>query len=121
MSSKPARGLFVTGTDTGVGKTYVTELIARSLVAAGHRVGVYKPLASGCRPSEAGAGGTQLVCDDAQRLWQAAGSPGELARVCPQVFAAPLAPHLAAAREGKRIDEKLLRDGILYWLDLSDI
>ena len=41
-------GLFITGTDTGVGKTYVAALIARSLVASGRKVGVYKPAASGC-------------------------------------------------------------------------
>ena len=41
-------GLFITGTDTGVGKTYVAALIARSLAASGRRVGVYKPAASGC-------------------------------------------------------------------------
>ena len=43
------RGLFITGTDTGVGKTYVTALIARALAGAGRTVGVYKPAASGCR------------------------------------------------------------------------
>ena len=44
-------GLFITGTDTGVGKTYVGALIARSLAADGRQVGVYKPAASGCRPA----------------------------------------------------------------------
>jgi hypothetical protein len=43
------RGAFITGTDTGVGKTYVACLIARALRAQGARVGVYKPAASGCR------------------------------------------------------------------------
>ncbi|HYW79764.1 MAG TPA: dethiobiotin synthase, partial [Thermoguttaceae bacterium] len=80
-------GLFITGTDTEVGKTYVASLIARSLVASGHRVGVYKPAASGCR-LEAGV----LVSDDAISLWEAAGRPGDLQHVCPQCFAAPLAP-----------------------------
>ena len=97
MARKPVRGLFITGTDTEIGKTYVAALIARSLVAAGHRVGVYKPAASGCSRQ-----GDSLVSDDALALWQAAGSPGTLAEVCPQVFAAPLAPHLAAAAEGKQ-------------------
>ena len=48
------KGLFITGTDTGVGKTYVAALIARSLVASGLRVGVYKPAASGCTRDDAG-------------------------------------------------------------------
>lgn len=109
-------GLFITGTDTNVGKTYVGALIARSLKAAGRRVGVYKPVASGCRRD-----GERLVSDDALLLWHAAGEPGELERVCPQCFAAPLAPHLAARAEGKEIDAKLLRAGLEYWRSCSDV
>jgi dethiobiotin synthetase len=109
-------GLFITGTDTGVGKTYVAALIARTLAAAGHRVGVYKPAASGCRRRDG-----QLLSDDALALWNAAGQPGELERVCPQCFEAPLAPHLAARREGKRLDPALLRSGIEYWRARAEI
>jgi dethiobiotin synthetase len=109
-------GLFITGTDTGVGKTYVAARIARALVADGRKVGVYKPAASGCT----GDGGS-LVCDDAVALWNAAGQPGELDRVCPQRFAAPLAPPLAARAEGREIDAAMLRDGIEYWTQRSEI
>jgi dethiobiotin synthetase len=111
-----AIGLFITGNDTGVGKTYVAALVARALVAAGRRVGVYKPVASGCR-EEAGS----FVSDDAIALWEAAGRPGELGRVCPQRFAAPLAPHLAARSEGKWIDAPLLHSGLDYWRERSEI
>jgi dethiobiotin synthetase len=110
-------GLFITGTDTGVGKTYVAALVARELARAGKRVGVYKPAASGC---VRGAGG-ELVAEDAVSLWEAAGRPGELDRVAPQRFAAPLAPHLAARAEGRQVDAKLLRDGLHYWLIRSDV
>jgi dethiobiotin synthetase len=109
-------GLFITGTDTGVGKTYVAALVARALAAEGRRVGVYKPVASGCRRE-----GDRLIADDALNLWEAAGRPGELERVCPQRFAAPLAPHLAARAEGARVDPKHLRSGLDYWLDRSDV
>ncbi len=109
-------GLFITGTDTEVGKTYVAALIARTLAAAGHRVGVYKPAASGCRWEN-----RKLVSDDAVSLWQAAGCPGELDRVCPQRFLAPVAPHIAARQEGKQLDAELLRHGIDYWRALSDV
>src|SRR5215475_10020004 len=99
-------GLFVTGNDTGVGKTHVAAMIARAACAQGLRVGVYKPVASGCR-TESGT----LVSDDAKDLWLAAGSPGELEYVCPQRFAAALAPNQAAQMEGKELDATLLRDG----------
>jgi len=109
-------GLFITGTNTEVGKTYVAALIARSLRAAGHTVGVYKPVASGCRLVDG-----KLVSDDAVSLWEAAGRPGTLRQVCPQQFRAPLAPHLAAKAEGKEIDAAALRDGLSFWTDNSDI
>lgn len=114
--AKQCRGLFITGTGTDVGKTYVTALIARALIASGHRVGVYKPVASGCRREEG-----HLVCDDAVTLWQAAGRPGLLEHVCPQRFAAPLAPHLAARAEQKLVDASLLRRGVDFWTQQSDI
>jgi dethiobiotin synthetase len=111
------RGLFITGTDTNVGKTFVAAMIARRLAAAGRRVGVYKPAASGCFRDA----NRQLVSDDAQVLWDAAGRPGDLNHVCPQCFTAPLAPHLAARAEGREIDAKLLRTGLDYWRTRSDI
>jgi dethiobiotin synthetase len=108
-------GLFVTGNDTGVGKTHVAAMIARASVAEGMRVGVYKPAASGCRRENG-----HLVSEDAVELWRAAGSPGELERVCPQRFAAPLAPDQAARAEGKELDAALLRSGLDYWRERSD-
>jgi dethiobiotin synthetase len=108
----PTLGLFITGIDTNVGKTYVTALIARQLVAAGKHVGVYKPAASGCAGDET---------DDPFVLWDAAGRPATIDAVCPQRFAAPLAPHLAARAEGKEVDVELLRTGIDFWRSCSDI
>ena len=52
-------------------------------------------------------------------LWEAAGRPGALEQVCPQRFAAPLAPHLAAAAEGREWTRELLRRGLDYWTDSS--
>lgn len=109
------RGLFITGTDTDVGKTYVAARIAESLVSAGHRVGVYKPVASGSRIEQG-----RCISTDAEILWLAAGRPRTLEQVCPQCFAAPLAPHLAAAAEAKRVDSGLLRSGLAAWSD-SDV
>lgn len=110
------RGLYITGTDTGVGKTYVAALIARALAMASKRVGVYKPVASGSRFENG-----RLVPPDADALWEAAGRPGELFEVCPQQFVAPLAPHLAARAEGRAVDAQLLRSGVEYWRQRSDV
>jgi dethiobiotin synthetase len=106
-----SRGLFVTGTDTDVGKTAVSVAIARQLVAAGRRVGVYKPVASGVTGEES----------DASWLWEAAGRPLTLGQVCPQAFAAPLSPPRSARAEGRRVDEALLRAGLEPWRAVSDI
>jgi dethiobiotin synthetase len=99
-----------------VGKTFVASRIAAALYRSGARVGVYKPAASGCRRV-----GSSLVSDDAVSLWAAAGQPGRLSAVCPQVFAAPLAPHLAAKEERREIDAELLRRGIDYWRKRSEV
>jgi len=108
-------GLFLTGTNTGVGKTYVGAMIARALVNAGQCVGVYKPVESGCQRE-----GAALIAADAQELWDAAGRPGELSCVCPQRFEAALAPPQAAALESKTVDRDLLRSGLGYWQLRSD-
>ncbi len=105
---EPVRGLFITGTDTGVGKTYVAALVARLLAAEGRRVGVYKPVASGCRRD-----GDRLVSDDALNLWEAADRPGELERVCPQRFAAPLR---RISRLGPRMLESMRSNFAAAWI-----
>lgn len=106
-------GLFVTGTDTGVGKTTVAVTIVGSLRREGWRVGVYKPVASGIS-RVAGDG-------DAGRLWEAAGRPLTPQAVCPQVFAAPIAPPASARAEGRRVDERLLVAGLAAWRESSDV
>jgi len=116
MATPSIPGLFITGTNTEVGKTYVTALLASALSENGHRVGVYKPVASGSYWQDG-----ELVSDDALSLWKAVGQRGELSAVCPQRFEAPLAPNLAARAEGKQVNPDLLRSGLDYWLDHSDI
>lgn len=113
---KPKYGLFVAGTDTEVGKTWVSTMIVRSLAAAGHCVGVYKPVATDCVSD-----GRQLVSEDAHALWEAAGRPLSHDAVCPQRFEAPIAPHLAARAEGREVSPSLLRSGISAWTDECDV
>ena len=116
MLKQPPLGLFITGTDTEVGKTYVASLIVKELTAVGINVGVYKPVASDCVSD-----GKQLISEDAVTLWEAAGRPLSLDAVCPQRFEAPVAPHLAAKISGRVLDGELLRTGIEVWADECDV
>ncbi len=97
MKTKP-RGIFITGTDTGVGKTYVATGIARALRSSGVDVGVMKPAETGCRRVS-----RRLVPSDAVDLVKAAGVLDSIDRVCPYRFSKPLAPAVAAGIEGKNI------------------
>lgn len=100
-----ANGIFVTGTDTGVGKTLVAASLAAWLRTQGYRVGVMKPVETGCREHN----GT-LVPEDSLRLQESAGCAEPLDRICPYRFAEPLAPSIAAERAGQKIDVDLLLD-----------
>ncbi len=112
MARKQPRGLFITGNNTEVGKTWVSGLIAQALVERGLSVGAYKPAASGGEWNEG-----RLCSADVTHLWQATGRRWPIERICPQIFQAPLAPHLAARAEGREIDRQLLGSGFDYWLD----
>lgn len=92
------RGIFVTGTDTGVGKTIVAATLARLLRMNGVNVGVMKPVTSGCREEDG-----RLVSDDALLLCQAAGCSVS-ADVAPYCLREALAPAEAARIDGVRID-----------------
>jgi dethiobiotin synthetase len=119
--------IFVTGTDTDVGKTYVSSLLARTMVHRGIRVGVYKPVASGgvrqnvSAESESLESGARLVSEDAVSLWRAAGKPLTLDDVCPQCFELPLAPDEAARRAGRFVDPELLYEGANRWRGQADV
>lgn len=104
------RGLFVIGTDTDVGKTYVACKLVRAWRAK-LRVGVYKPVLSGCQPDEP---------NDAEQLLAAANIQVGLERVCPQRFEAAVAPPIAAQLAGRQVDEQLLIDGAHWWNDHCD-
>jgi dethiobiotin synthetase len=108
-------GLFVTGTDTGVGKTFVASGLARILGDRGLRVGVMKPVETGCARR-----GDELEPSDALQLLEAAGSSQEIQRVCPYRFDAPLAPDVAARRAGQRIDPAVIIEGFRAISESSD-
>lgn len=101
----PVKGIFVTGTDTGVGKTVVAATIARLLRESGIDVGVMKPVTSGCI-----AAGGRLVSEDAELLKWAAGCDPADQDVTPYLLREPLAPSMAASREGVRIDFTTIKE-----------
>jgi dethiobiotin synthetase len=92
-------GLFITGTDTGVGKTAVAAGIAASLARRRFRVAVCKPVATGCVRRREG-----LVSEDAEFLAHHADARFPLDVICPQRFEEPLAPAVAAERAGTPVD-----------------
>jgi dethiobiotin synthetase len=90
---------YITGTDTGIGKTHVSRLLLASMSQRGLRVLGMKPVASGCVETVDG-----LRNEDAEMLRAAGSAPTAYADVNPYAFAEPIAPHLAAASAGTRID-----------------
>lgn len=94
------QGLFIAGTDTGVGKSLVTCAIVRILREGGIDAVGFKPMATG---ASAGSWG------DANALFEASGKVEPIEKICPLRFAAPLAPTLAARREGIEPDVGIAR------------
>jgi len=97
-SQQHFNGLFITGTDTGVGKTYISTHLITALRSRGVLVAPRKPVESGCSQSPVGS----LLPADGMALLEAAGLD-DLDEVTPYRFSAPLAPPQAAAREGQDI------------------
>ena len=89
---------FVTGTDTDAGKTFVSVLILEALKAAGHSTLALKPIAAGCDEIDG-----ELRNDDALKLKAAMTNPLPYQQINPVALKSAIAPHLAAAEEGRRL------------------
>jgi dethiobiotin synthetase len=92
------RGLFVAGTDTGVGKTFVSVLLLHAFNARGWRTAAMKPVAAGAQRR-----GAVWHNEDVDQLCAAASLRSPLATVNPYCFAPPIAPHIAADEADVRI------------------
>ncbi|MCI0667458.1 MAG: dethiobiotin synthase [Methylococcaceae bacterium] len=92
------QGVFVTGTDTGVGKTRVSLALMEALKQKGLQVSGMKPVATGCYPAEDG-----LRNEDAVLLRAHASVPLDYDSVNPYAFAPPVSPHIAAIQAGREI------------------
>jgi len=100
----PLRGYFVTGTDTGIGKTWVSCGLIAALQRRNQRVIGMKPIASGCQRTPAG-----LRNDDALRLQAVSTVEVPYDSINPYPFEPPIAPHLAAREAGVEIDFARIR------------
>jgi dethiobiotin synthetase len=99
-----AKGLFITGTDTGVGKTVIAAALVRALVTQGHRVAVMKPVASGSDRTPKG-----LRNEDALTLMAASNVAVPYDRVNPYCFEPAISPHIAAEEAGITVDTAQVR------------
>lgn len=108
-----ARGLFVTGTDTGVGKTRVAVALIHALRAHGLRVAAMKPVSAGSAVGE--------LNEDVAALVQAANVDVDVRDVNPYAFAEPVAPHIAAKSLGVRIDLEVIAEAYARLAAAADV
>ena len=102
-----AKALFVTGTGTDVGKTYVTALMVKKLAESGENAAYYKAAMSGNRRRSDGS----LIPGDAMFVQQTAGLSQPLGEMCPYVYDHAWSPHLSARYEGNPPKLPVIRQG----------
>lgn len=110
------KSIVITGTDTDVGKTFVTSLLLKSLRSAGMKAAGYKPVCSGVQLDAQG----NRSWADVEALYHACDGQYSRDILCPQTFDAPLAPPMAAVAEGKQIEDGLLLQGAEAFREHSD-
>ena len=110
------QSFFITGTDTGVGKTHVTCKLIAQYVALGHQVIGMKPVAAGCDFVNG-----EWVNEDVLKLEAASNVSAPRALINPYCFNAAVAPHLAAEKVGTQIDLSLISQAFLQLQSMADI
>lgn len=108
-------GLFITGTDTSVGKTLITGGIAAVLRKQGLKVGVFKPIASGCRDEGI------LISDDTEFLAMCADAEYSLSVISPVTYKTPAAPITCIQVEGRAIDYEEIVSAYNYLCENTDV
>lgn len=111
------KAILITGTDTGVGKTYVARLLGKRLREAGVDVRPLKPVESGCLPGPEG----RPHPADAAALRDAVAPGLPLSAVCLYALAAPLSPHLSAEAAGVAVDPERVRRSVTGAATASDV
>lgn len=102
-----SRALFITGTGTDIGKTYVTGLIVKKLAEGGYNAGYYKAAMSGNECREDGS----LIPGDARFVQQVSGISQPLEEMCPYVYEHAYSPHLASRIEGNPVVMDVVKQG----------
>jgi dethiobiotin synthetase len=112
-----AQGFFVTGTDTGVGKTLVSAALLHAFARLGHRVVGMKPVAAGADQIDG------VWCNEDVLQLQAAANvvAAAPAWVNPYLLRTPVAPHIAADHQGVSIELPRIRDAYEHLADLADV
>jgi dethiobiotin synthetase len=109
------KGVFITGTDTGVGKTLIAGAIAKILSQKGKKIGVFKPIATGCKRTK-----KALLSEDAQFLARCASSKSGLDLINPVTFKTPASPFACEKAENKKVDFKKIADAYKQICQNSD-
>lgn len=102
-----SRALFIMGTGTDIGKTYVTGLIVKKLAEGGYNAGYYKAAMSGNERREDGS----LIPGDARFVQQVSGISQPLEEMCPYVYEHAYSPHLASRIEGNPVVMDVVKQG----------
>lgn len=110
------QAFFITGTDTGVGKTYIACKLIQQYVAQGYKVIGMKPVAAGCESVNG-----EWVNDDVLQLEAASNVKAPRALTNPYSFKEPIAPHIAAELVGKTIEIAVIKHAFDMLCELADI
>lgn len=102
-----SKKIFITGTGTDVGKTYVTGLIVKKMRESGRNTAYYKAAMSG---NERRADGS-LIPGDAMYVKNISGISQPVGEMCPYVYESAVAPHLASRLEGNPVKMEVVRKG----------
>ena len=116
LIGRAPHGFFITGTDTGVGKTLVACALLRAFAARGHKVVGMKPVAAGAELMNG-----VWINDDVEALIAASNVDAPRNQVNPYGFAPPIAPHIAASEAKKSIEIKLLAECYAALAECADI
>lgn len=108
-------GFFVTGTDTGVGKTLIACALLHALANSGKRTLAMKPVAAGCTRN-----GEQLTCDDVTKLRAVSTLQAPFDLICPYAFEPAIAPHIAAEQAGTVIELQLIHSAYHHLCSRAD-